>query len=446
VRRFCSNPLLLSLLLFFPACGTKPGAVSPNVIILVMDTTRAGRCSVNGYERETTPALEALAREGINFRNTWSPSGWAGPAHASIFTGRLPERHGFRRGNRLYLDDSFTTLAERLEGAGYRSACLTNNPAVTREFGLAQGFDDYFPLHLDAGRSYPAAPATHRKAIDWAQGARKRGVPFFLFINDVEPHSPYCPPESFREKFVDPSIDPATVQHAMTLSAVDFLAHNLGLEKLPETEIAVLSDLYDAEIACLDQAIGQFIAELRTGDLLDHTLLIITSDHGENLGEHGLMGNLFSLHRTVRQVPLIVRLPGGERAGEVNDEVARLEDICPTVLEVCGLVAPDDLDGQSLLGDLTDRRARATASIASRLIATLKEKSEPGSDPEPFPVGLRAVFDGRLHWILRSDGRIEVFDLLVDPGESGSIAEVGSGTLPGRPPRRRTQENELRPR
>ncbi len=420
---------VLMMAAFLPgACGSDEPAPRPNVILLVMDTTRADRCSVNGYGRPTTPALEALAREGINFRNTWSPSGWAGPAHASIFTGFLPENHGFRRSNRSYLDPGATTLAERLKDEGYRTACLTTNPIVAPEFGLVQGFESYFPMHLDGDPSYLTAQATHRKALDWAVRARDRGEQFFLFINDMEAHSPYAPPDSFREQFRDPLADPAIARRVMALSSDDLGEHNLGISRLTEEEIEALSDLYDAEIAGLDRAIGHFIAELRRNELLEDTLLIITSDHGENLGERGLVEHMFCLHRSIRHVPLVIRLPGGTRGGEVTDEVARLEDIYPTVLEVCGISGSADLDGQSLLGDLTDRRAWATMDASPRVISRILGERAETSDPKPCEFDYRAVFDGRLHWIYRSNGQVEVFDILTDPEERKPLKAIASGS------------------
>ena len=172
--RFLPIFLILLLPLALSACGAEEDGKRPNVILLVMDTTRADRCSLVGYDRPTTPALEALAREGINFRNTWSPAGWTGPAHASIFTGLLPERHGYRHGNQEFLDLQTTTLAERLKGAGYRTACLTNNPTIAPEFGLEQGFETYVPLYLDRDLGYPTAPTTHRKALEWAKRVHER--------------------------------------------------------------------------------------------------------------------------------------------------------------------------------------------------------------------------------------------------------------------------------
>jgi arylsulfatase A-like enzyme len=419
---------ILSLLvsgLALSACGPgKTAAPAPNVILIVMDTVRADRCSVNGYGRPTTPALEALAREGINFQNAWSPAGWTGPAHASMFTGLLPIHHGFLRGIREYLDQTATTVAERLLDAGYRTACVTNNATISAELGLDQGFVRFFPMYEDEGKYYPTAPESHRQALQWVDGARKEGKRFFLFINDTEAHYQYTPPAEFRESFRDPSTPPAEALRVSEFGPEVLFEHNFGLKPRSAADIKVMSDLYDAEIACLDRAIGEFIVQLRSSGLLENTLLIITSDHGENLGEHGLLDHAYSLHRTIRHVPLIVRLPGEARAGEAHNEIVRLEDICPTILEACGLPVPDGLDGKSLLRDLPGRISRAMAGAPDQFVAKIHRQSDGAFDPAPFLLEYRALFDGHHHWIFRSDGHVEIYDGLADPGETTPLEGI----------------------
>lgn len=388
-----------------------------------MDTARGDRCSVTGYDRESTPELEALAREGINFRNAWSPAGWTGPAHASMFTGLLPKRHGFNRGNREYLDRKAVTLAERLRKAGYRTACLSNNPNVTTESGLVQGFETYHPMFLYPDVGYPSAPATHRNALEWVKRAKGQGEPFFLFINHFEPHLPYTPPEPFREQFRRPSVSPAEMDRVAAFDQGVIQDHNLGIRRIPPGDLRIMSDLYDAEIACLDQAIGDFVAQLREAGLLDDTLLIITSDHGENLGDHGLVDHMFSLHRSIRYVPLIVRLPGGERAGEVIDEVVRLEDLFPTILETCGVEVPKGIDGQSILMNLGGRLAHATLGPPGKFIERALSDKGNVFDPTPLMLDYEAAFDGRLHFIHSSNGVLEVFDITRDPQETTPLRD-----------------------
>jgi arylsulfatase A-like enzyme len=131
--------LLLVTILLLPACG-RAGPRPPDVVVLVMDTTRADRCSLTGYERPTTPFLDSLAAESVVYDDAWAPSSWTGPSHASLFTGLRPEHHGYLVGTRQYLDSDATTLAEILDDAGYETACITTNSLVSADTGLVQGF------------------------------------------------------------------------------------------------------------------------------------------------------------------------------------------------------------------------------------------------------------------------------------------------------------------
>lgn len=408
--------VLLPLLLLLASCGG--GADRPNVVLLIMDTARGDRCSVNGYERPTTPQLEKIAAEGLNFRNAWSPGGWTGPSHASMFTGLLPARHGFFHGNRDYLEDAAVTLAERLGRAGYATACFSNNANVSREFGLTQGFQTDERLFLKRVHAGPPSIRTHELAIEWVRKMRKADRPFFLFINDIEPHLPYTPTREFEKRFVPGDIDPATVHAARGLVARQWWYHNLKLRLVPPEQVRALSSLYDAEIALLDEQVGRFVDALRNDGVLEDTLLIITSDHGEYLGEHDLLSHEFGMNRCVRYVPLVLRLPGAARAGEVHDEVVRLEDIYPTVEEACGLDPLRDLDGKSLLGDLADRRAIGFRGALVRKLDEIGQEQSLPVDFGRYAISIRDEFDGRYHRLEYSDGRTELFDILEDPAET----------------------------
>ncbi len=407
-------------ILLVTACGDGTPE-HPNVIFLVMDTTRGDRCSLNGYGRSTTPELEALAPESMVFKNAWSPAGWTGPAHASMFTGLTPDHHGFFRTSREYLQRGPNVLANRLRSTGYRTACFTNNAVISPAYGLAQGFDSYAGYYDLGALRYPSAYGTHGNALAFAREAHQDGRPFFLFINDMEPHFPYTPPREFAERFLRAGLDPEILESARSIDDAAWHKHNLGMLEISEPELEVLSDLYDAEIACLDAEIGRFVLALREAGILDDSLLIIGGDHGENLGEHGLVGHLFSLHRTIRYVPLMIRLPGGERGGESNRDLVRLEDVYPTILEVCGLRPPDGLDGISLLGDTTGRVAKAVQGSPAGFLRRMNHVYNWEFDPTLPSARIDAVFDGRRHRITYSDGREFLFDVIEDPEEMNSL-------------------------
>jgi len=235
--------LAVAVALLFAACHSEP---PPNVVLLVMDTTRGDRCSINGYERRTTPELARIAAEGTLYRNAWSPAGWTGPAHASMFTGLRPEHHGFLRANRSYLAPESSTLAERFRSAGYGTGCFTNNTTLSPEFGLTQGFDEVVPLYSDKERPYPWAPETHRRALDWAVEVAVSGRPFFLVVNDMEPHFPYTPPEADALRFLPPRLSATRLGVAMRMTFDDHFRHNVGVRRIPAPRLSILSDLYDA--------------------------------------------------------------------------------------------------------------------------------------------------------------------------------------------------------
>jgi arylsulfatase A-like enzyme len=404
------------------ACG-RPGVHrGPNVVIIVMDTTRADRCSVNGYERETTPTLRKLTKEGVAFVNAWSPAGWTGPAHASLFTGLRPERHGFLRGVRDYLDGSAVTLAERLKDAGYRTGCFSNNETVAVEFGLGQGFDTFSPLFEDTDRPYPWCRATHEEALDFALEAHRDGRPFFVFVNDMEPHIPYSPPQETAPAFLPAGFPADALDAARSLNFGILFGHNSRARPLGPDIIAAASGLYDAEIACLDAGIGRFVEDLRGHGLFDDTLLIVTADHGENLGDHGLMDHMFSIHRSIRHVPLVIRYPPAFPSGAIVGDVVRLEDIAPTVLDVLGIEPLADIDGLTLRGDVAGRLSFGAVNAPNQLLDRLaKEYPLPYYDRE-LRRNIRAVTDGRYHYIRDSEGREEFYNLVDDPEERWNLA------------------------
>jgi len=410
-------------LLFAGACGDGDSpVVRPNVLVLMMDTTRGDRVTVNGYDRPTTPRIQSYATDAVVFRNAWSPSGWTAPAHGSLFTGLRPENHGLVRGNREFLDAGITTLAELFRDAGYRTACLTINDTLSPESGLLQGFLQQDLRFLDRSRPYPWAPDTHEKALEWIDAAVRAREPFFVFVNDMEPHLRYRPPLKYGTRFVIPGTPQSLVDRAWNLDATALYHHNLGLAPVDPSLIRLMSDLYDAEIACLDDAVGNLLDRLRERGILDQTIVVITSDHGENIGEHGLLDHQFSLHRTIRHVPLIVRYPPRFRAGRIVDEVVRLEDVPPTLLELAGIKVPSGLDGASLLRDLGGRVARATLGPRDALLDRIGPILAPGRKFTRFRAGVRAVFDGRYHFLLYSDGQEELYDVTADPLETRNLA------------------------
>jgi len=400
-------------------CGGRP---RPNVLVIVMDTTRADRCSFEGYARPTTPRLEEFAKDAVVFRDAWSPAGWTGPAHASLFTGLRPDHHGFHDGDRNFLAPGVPTLAESLQSAGYATGCFTNNDFVAPEFGLTRGFEEFVPMYARPQRVLPWARETHAVAADWAEMQARAGRPFFLFVNDMEPHLPYDPPADDAKRFLrdDPTPDEIAAGRAYDLPQA--LAYTLRAAELTPRRLGVLSDLYDAEIASLDREIGALLDRLRTSGLLDSTLVVVTADHGELFGEHHVLQHGHSLHRAARHVPLLVRYPKSFDGGRVVTSLVRLEDVPATILDVCGARVPERFDGVSLARDVARSPSIAVQgrdpSKKARFAAMV-----PGVDTTPLTIGVAAVYDGRFHFLAYTDGRRELYDLPRDPDETENLAE-----------------------
>ncbi len=417
-RAISAAALALAAAPTLAGCARPP---RPNVLLLVMDTTRADRCGFEGYARDTTPRLSEFAKDAVVFEEAWSPANWTGPAHASLFTGLGPERHGFHRPTHPYLAATRPVLAARFADAGWSTACFTNNELVSPEFGLTRGFAKFEPLYLDAARPYPWAASTHELALRWAEGEHAAGRPFFLFINDFEPHVPYAPPPEDAARFVRGDPAPAELARARAFNFPENLAYDLGLEEIDPGRLALLSDLYDAEIHALDREIGALLDRLKADGLLDTTVVAIVGDHGEYLGEHHILEHSFGLHAEVCRVPLLLRHPHWFDGGRRVRDVVRLEDVAPTLLEVCGLDPFPDADGVSLSHGLRGRIARGSQP-ARGWASGMAAKHFPQVDASKVSVAIRSTFDGTRHLILFGDGRAELYDPVDDPEETHDLA------------------------
>jgi len=425
-----------------PADAAAP-ASRPNVIVIVMDTTRADRCSFLGYERPTTPYLVRLAKSGVAYSNCWSPAPWTAPSHASLFTGLRPEHHGLLRENRPFLAEASVTLAERFRAAGYRTCGISNNPNVSVHRGLNQGFERFDERWAEnvTGSTDPAvsplAPIAafpdcdegHKLALAWTHKRVDAGERFFLFVNDTEPHLPYRPAPDLRDTFLRHPEPAEDLAWARDFAYPQPMEHCLGVRAVPPDRLALLSDLYDGEIATLDRKLGLFIDELRRMGALDDTILVVLGDHGENLGEHGLLDHTLSLHKTLLHVPLLIVAPGRMRPGRVSDLV-RVEDVAPTLLALTGLPGDTTMDGESLLEGLAGRHTWAALDrLEDAQLQSLRD-IYPRIDLSRALIGMRSYADEQLHLISARNGTEELYEHAVDPLEQHDLAPGGDPRLP----------------
>jgi len=321
----------------------------PNVLVIGIDTLRADRLGCYGYGRPTSPHLDALARESVLFERAISQSPWTLPAFASIFTGVLPSTHGAGRGRGQaveHFDGGRPTLATLLRDAGYRTASFVTNGWVSADVGMAGGVDtEDTLLWIDSSGTQAAALKWLRANVAW---------PFYMFLHVVDPHGPYDPaPEHLAALGV--RVDAARRER------VNAVAGTLRpMSDLLQGDRAALSDLYDAEVRQADARVGAVVAELRRLGLLERTIVVVVSDHGEELLDRGGIGHGHSLHDELLHVPLLVRLPGGRWARRAPEQV-RTMDVLPTLLELVDVAPPPKLDGRSLVPRMRDERSGGRA-------------------------------------------------------------------------------------
>ncbi len=340
-----------ALCLLSPLGGCRP-AQRPNVVLISIDSLRADHLSCYGYAQPTSPAIDALAAAGVRFRTAISTTSWTLPAHAALLTGLPDSVHG-AIDNHCRLAPERTTLAELFQRAGYRTVGYVSGPYLAPAFGFDQGFDDYGSCVSGLSDAEWNADSTSRSRIrEWNAESHddvtsprvlKRAVefldgsgqaPFFLFLHWWDPHYDYEPPAPYDSMFCEPGYKgPITGRNVETDKSIN--------KDLPLADKRQLVGLYDGEIAWTDHHIGLLLAELKRRGLWEKTIIVLTSDHGEEFFEHMGKTHQRTLFDEVIQVPLIARWPGGP-VGRVVEGQVRLIDIFPTLVDLCGLPHPPE--------------------------------------------------------------------------------------------------------
>lgn len=405
-------------------------AEMPNILLFVMDSQRVSNVSVYGYEKHTTPHLEAVASEGIVFEDHIATSPWCLASYASISTGKYPSSHGANIRFEC-LTTEFPTLAEILGRHGYHTAGFSSNSYFSDLVGLARGFEhfEYYKADPEADQDKGSAEM-ERRVLTWLQSLED-GKPFFLFINSNEPHWPYWAPEPYRFLFFPPDV-PREPDALQELSRRALQRPDQNEQPLSAEEWPLVKALYDGETARADGAFGAIIDALRARDLLDQTLIAVTADHGEDQGEHlGYLSHACSLHRTVLHVPLIMRFPGTIDAGLRHPGLTQPVDLLPTFLTLAGL---DDeewhegLEGSSLVPAFSGRNVREYAIAEYAPPLQILER-----DLRHSPLlsryarqhfrALKSYEDGNHKFIWSSDGNDELYDLKGDASETVNLID-----------------------
>jgi arylsulfatase A-like enzyme len=423
----------------------------PNILILLLDTARAQNFSCYGYHRPTSPHLDALAAEGVLYENAIAPGCWSLPSQVSLLTGLFPSKHGAHELHLSYAHH-YPLLSEVLREAGYATLGVSPNSWMSDEFGVAHGFDTYLKLWQCWPRMpQPPGAATNvllRQAQKvnrlysryvFPQRNRARHVtqhvrrllattpePFFLYAIYWDMHLPYYPYGHYATRWLPPRVDAKRVQQINR----NHLTYLTGQTAMTEEDFAVLQALYDGALATIDAEIGALVMLLRQRGILDHTLLIVTSDHGENIGEHGLMSHAYSLHDTLIHVPLIIRYPEGFARGQRVTQQVQLTDLFPTVLDLLQVDRPDvsqELQGVSLLQSPAEERFAYAEMLGPHpSIAALNRRAGlPQETSQPaFDRALRCLRTADAKVIWASDGQYALYDLRRDPAETTNRFDV----------------------
>lgn len=429
---------------------------APNILWIVWDTARPDYLTPYDAARRTTPRLDAWARTARVFENVVSPGSTTLPAHASMFTGLLPTEHGVSHKHEM-LDAVHDTLAEILQRGGYRTYLFSANAFISKDFNFAQGFEtvEHPWSEQYAQRAYeivaakvagdqsselgnriargPEAALQIKQNIKASGGLAIGGLtdwlkssdsskPYFAFINWMEAHRQLVPARKYRERFMSAAqIERSYRVDRSWLASWEYTA---GLREYSEEDLALTRATYEAAIAELDDLFGDLLDALRAAGKLENTVVIVTADHGEHLGEHHMLDHQFSVYEVLLRVPLIVYDPATMSAGRETRPVMT-QDLFTTLLERAGLPAQKGVRHSINLRaprESRDRLAEYPAPFMGPLADVIKK--HPEFSPMPWRRSLRAFYAGDLKLIRASDGRHELYDLKTDPREEKNLAEA----------------------
>lgn len=370
------NALLLALAgIIGAACDreqARPTFDGAPVILISIDTLRADHLPLYGYANVATPNIDALRGDGILFENAYSHCPMTLPSHVSMLTGLLPTEHEVRNNLGYRFDAAkLPTLPQLLKERGYTTGAAVSSYVLRADTGLGAAFDFYddaVPVATEgaASQHQRAGTATLEAAKGWI--GQRSSQPFFFMLHLYEPHSPYTPPEPFLTRY----------------SAVP----------------------YDGEVAAADAIVGDFIAFLKQRGIYDRAAIILTSDHGEGLWDHGEDQHGILLYREVLQVPLIVKLPRAARAGDSVQEPVQSIDLFPTIAKLAGAKVPRAMKGVDLLAEIPATRRIYSETFYPRIHLGWSE--------------LRSLIDNRHHYIQAP--RAELYDIVADPTEKSDRA------------------------
>ncbi len=437
----------------------------PNILLIVMDTARAQTVLDN---EAVMPNFHEFASEGTLFTNAFSTAPWTLPSHASMFTGQYTSDHGTHAGNKAF-DPDVPTVAEELQDTGYQTVGFSNNVWISPEFGFDRGFDKLrtsiqlveggadvgsiakendgigeqalavsksllrrdglrtlingIYSKLFRGKYDNGARVTNWRIKRWLSKYRNQESPFFMFVNYLEPHLEYDPPDEFKYKFLPDELtrsDLATVNQ-------DAWSYICDQAEMDDQDFEALSALYQAELNYLDYRLGELFELIKKKNILDDTMVVIVGDHGENLGDHDLMDHQYCLYDTLLHIPLLVRYPDEFPAGERCAELVELRDLFPTLLAAAGVNTPKNrtVSSRSLhetLDTVGRDRVHAEYLTPQPSMEALEERTGVvPKDVREYERRLRSVRSREWKFICGSDGSVELYDVRAE--ETTDVAD-----------------------
>jgi arylsulfatase A-like enzyme len=437
VIRTARGLLPMLFLAWLTGCGVPSGP--PNILVVVLDTLRADAAGLHTPAtpaplrvRHLTPNLDALASQGVTYSDCTSVAPWTVPSHASMFTGRLPGAHGCVSG-RHYFTSELPTFADELRGAGWSTAAFFSNPWLAdRATGLLRGFDERIEARL------PMKSFERPRAEDQGGGEtvaafrawlekREDGRPFLAFVNILESHLAYDPPPEYRAAHLDdlPAGDVVDMEWSQ--------AYQAGLVKHDEVDWNRVARLYAGDVWHADRLLGDVLEGLRSTGRHRDTVVIVTSDHGEHLGEHRLVEHQFSLYEPLLRVPMVVVVPDGYRrrfrtgvaTGDVRTDPVQTVDLFATILDLADVASPVSTPfSRSLFGGPQSPSRPVFAEYAGPppgLVHLLRYRN-PALDLTGRERALRSVRVGSLRLIVDDAGGEQWFDLRVDPSQKFDLS------------------------
>lgn len=432
----------------------------PNIVFIVLDAVRSDHLSCYGHDRATTPNIDAIAENAIQYTNAFANTNWTGTSHSTIFTGRLPSNSGIH-GENQKLPKKEQTLFEAVREAGYRTFAMSAGTHIRSNRGYSRGVDKFketYQVSLNQnfiGKLVTDAPRRQQSIFSAASGSddktlykfesMKRWItdgdqPYFAFVNAKTAHHPYNPPRPHKSRFC-PDLNRPRFQFIEELFGDEFGERQslpgTNFERLQrlsyqypvisgemqptDEEWDIIRSWYDGAIHYLDRRIGELVDWLRETGQFEETCLIITADHGEYFGEKGLEKHYYGLYEPVLRVPLLIQPPDENEASEIRSMVS-LADLYPTIIELAADRTPDRPHARSLVpfkeGPHHDHIFAELGAINPVSI----QRHHPEFDGEGYGAPTQVVRDDSHKLVTRADGSVELYDWRSDPDESTDLS------------------------